>query len=200
MNVAGLILAGGLARRMGRGQKALLPLGGRHLIGHVIERLSPQVAPLALNVNAELDQFSELGLHIVSDTVPGFAGPLAGVLAGLEWIRRLSPVPDFLLTAPTDAPFLPDDLCARLAAAAEDEAADIAVASSGERTHPVVALWRPSLSKDLRKALIEDDIRKIDRFTAVHRTVHVDWSLDGGDPFFNINRPEDLEAAETLLG
>jgi molybdopterin-guanine dinucleotide biosynthesis protein A len=199
MSVAAIILAGGLARRMGGGQKALVELGGRHLVGHAIERLLPQAAPLALNINVEDPAFEELGLPLIGDTVPGFAGPLAGVLAGLQWANAQAPAPIWLLTAPTDAPFLPPDLVERLLAAAECEDAEVAVATSGERTHPVVALWRVSLTDALHEALVGRDIRKIDRFTAERRTVHVEWTTDCGDPFFNVNKPQDLEAAEALL-
>jgi len=199
MSVAAIILAGGLARRMGGGQKALLTLGGRHLVSHAIERLMPQSAPLALNVNVDDPAFEALGLPLVQDTVPDFAGPLAGVLAGLEWANEQSPAPDWLLSAPTDAPFLPGDLVERLVAAAENENAEVAVAMSDGRTHPVVALWRTSLRDALHEALVEHDIRKIDRFTAARRTVHVEWEIKGGDPFFNVNKPQDLEAAEALL-
>lgn len=199
MSVAAIILAGGLARRMGGGQKALVQLGGRHLVGHAIERITPQAAPVALNVNVDDPAFEALGLPIVKDTVPDFAGPLAGVLAGLEWAAAQAPAPLWLLSAPTDAPFLPDDLVERLQKAAQDADAEVAVAMSGERTHPVVALWRTELRDALHEALVERDIRKIDRFTAERQTVHVEWDTTGGDPFFNVNKPQDLEAAEALL-
>lgn len=199
MSVAGLILAGGLARRMGGGQKALVQLGGRHLVGHAIARLAPQVAPLALNINVDDPAFEALGLPLVRDTVPDFAGPLAGVLAGLEWASAQTDAPDWLLTAPTDAPFLPDDLTGRLLDAAAREDAEVSVAMSGDRTHPVVALWRVNLRDALHDALVNRDIRKIDRFTGGRRTVHVEWETAGGDPFFNVNTPQDLEAAEALL-
>jgi molybdopterin-guanine dinucleotide biosynthesis protein A len=199
MSVAAIILAGGLARRMGGGQKALLHLGGRHLVGHAIERIAPQAAQVALNVNVDDPAFGSLDLPLVKDTVPDFAGPLAGILAGLEWAAAQSPVPEWLLSAPTDAPFLPGDLVERLLAAAVREDAEVSVAESGDRTHPVVALWRTDLRDALHDALVVRDIRKIDRFTAERRTVLVEWSTDGGDPFFNVNKPHDLEAAEALL-
>lgn len=197
MSIAGLILAGGLARRMGGGQKALVELGGRPLIAHAIDRLSPQVGPLALNVNSDDAAFGRLGLPLVPDTVPGFAGPLAGVLAGMDWATELPEPPGWLLTAPTDAPFLPEDLVSRLLAAADD--ADVAVAMSDGRTHPVAALWRLSLRPALHEALVERDVRKIDRFTGEHHTVHVEWDTGSGDPFFNVNTPHELAEAETLL-
>ncbi|WP_416896519.1 MAG: molybdenum cofactor guanylyltransferase MobA [Minwuia sp.] len=200
MSVAGVILAGGQARRMGGGQKALLELKGRHLIGHVIARITPQADPLALNVNTPHPAYDALGLPQIADSVSGYPGPLAGILSGLEWAALQEPAPDWLLSAPTDAPLLPDDLAERLIEAADREDAEIAVATSGGRTHPVVALWRVGLAAPLRQALVEDDVRKIDRFTAGRRTVHVEWDTAGGDPFFNINRPEDLAEAETILG
>lgn len=200
MTTVGLILAGGLARRMGGGQKALLELGGKPLIAHAIERLRPQVDALALNVNAETARYGAFGLPLVADTVPDFAGPLAGVLAGMEWAAENRPDALYLLSAPTDAPFLPHDMLARLMAALQAEDAAVAVARSGERHHPVAALWRLSLREDLRRALTERDIRKIDRFTAEHRTATAGWPDVPADPFFNVNRPEDLARAAELLG
>ena len=200
MKAVGVILAGGLARRMGGGQKALLELDGRPLIAHAIERLGPQVAQLVLNVNAEAERYAALGLPLARDTVPGFAGPLAGVLAGMDWAAEHRPEAELLLSAPTDAPFLPHDMAARLGAALEAENAAVAVAASGERHHPVAALWRMSLREELRRALTERDIRKIDLFTAEHRTATVTWPDIPADPFFNVNRPEDLARAEALLG
>ncbi|WP_206420097.1 molybdenum cofactor guanylyltransferase MobA [Minwuia thermotolerans] len=200
MKPVGVILAGGLARRMGGGQKALLELGRRPLVAHAIARLTPQVAALALNVNAEMAAYERFGLPLVADTVPGFAGPLAGILAGMDWAAGAHPEGSLLLSAPTDAPFLPDDMAARLGAALTDEAAAVAVCASGGRHHPVAALWRMDLRESLREALTARDIRKIDRFTAEHRVALVEWPATPSDPFFNVNRPEDLTRAEALLG
>jgi len=199
MRVAGLVLAGGLARRMGGGQKALVVLAGRPLVAHVLDRMAAQADPIALNVNDTLDSFRPFGRPLVPDTVKGFPGPLAGVLAGLRWAETLDPKPEWLLTVPTDAPFLPSDLTAQLLAAAADASTEVAVAESAGRTHPVVALWRVDLADALEDALLMRDIRKIDRFTGERRTVHVTWDTTDGDPFFNVNRPEDVDDAAARM-
>ncbi len=195
-DVAGLVLAGGLARRMGGGAKALQPLAGRPLLAHVLERVVPQCQATALNANGDPRLYEGFGHPVLADVVDGFAGPLAGVLTGLEWLG-LTPA-EWLLTVPTDAPFLPLDLVQRLHAAA-GEGTETVVARSHGRSHPVVALWHRSLLQPLRVALIEQDIRKIDRFTAAHKTLHVDWPTAAGDPFVNINTPDELAAAEVAL-
>lgn len=196
--VAGLVLAGGLARRMGGGAKALKHLAGRPLLAHVLDRITPQCGALALNANDDPTAYGTFGHPVLPDVVGGFAGPLAGVLTGLEWLEGADRA-SWLLTVPTDAPFLPSDLVQRLLAAATAGDVEVAVARSDGRTHPVVALWHRSLLAPLRTALVEQDIRKIDRFTAMHRTVHVDWPMTGGDPFLNINTPEELAAAEARI-
>jgi len=194
-SVVGLVLAGGLARRMGGGAKALKHLAGRPLLAHVLARIAPQCRAIVLNANEDPTAYGAFGYPVLPDVVTGFAGPLAGVLTGLEWLDRTHEA-DWLLTVPTDAPFLPMDLVPRLHSAA-DESTETVVARSDGRTHPVVALWHRSLLQPLRVALIEQDVRKIDRFTAGRHTVHVDWPTAGGDPFLNINTPEELVAAET---
>lgn len=194
-SVTGLVLAGGLARRMGGGAKALKHLAGRTLLAHVLARIAPQCQAIVLNANGDPTDYETFGYPVLADVVDGFAGPLAGVLTGLEWLDRTREA-DWLLTVPTDAPFLPDDLVARLLAGTP-EGTEVAVARSDGRTHPVVALWHRSLLQPLRTALVAQDIRKIDRFTAGRQTVHVDWPTAGGDPFLNINTPEELVAAET---
>jgi molybdopterin-guanine dinucleotide biosynthesis protein A len=194
--VAGVLLAGGLSRRMGGGDKNLKPLGGRPVLAHVIERVRPQVATLALNANGDPARFAEYGLPVVADTIAGFAGPLAGVLAGLDWAAEAAPGCGWLLSAPTDAPFLPKDLVRRLL---EPSArADVAVAASAGRSHPVAALWAAALRVPLRAAL-ERGVRKVEDFTRDYRVVTVEFPTEPIDPFFNLNRPEDLEEAERLL-
>ena len=197
-SVAGLVLAGGLARRMGGGAKALKHLAGRPLLAHVLDRIAPQCQAIVLNANGDPGAYETFGYPVLPDVVAGFAGPLAGVLTGLEWLHQTREA-DWLLTVPTDAPFLPDDLVTRLLAGTREDA-EIAVARSDGRTHPVVALWHRTLLQPLRTALVAQDIRRIDRFTAGRQTVHVDWPTAGGDPFLNINTPEELEAAETRFG
>ncbi len=198
-SVAGLLLAGGRATRMGGGDKCLRPLAGRPLLAHVIERLRPQADPLLLNANGDPTRFAGFGLPVVADGVPGFAGPLAGILAGLEWTRDRLPDHPLLLSAPTDAPFLPPDLVARLAEARRREGAAIAMAGSGGRIHPVAGLWPVALADDLRRALTEEGLRKVDAWTARHGVAVAEFPIGAVDPFFNANRPEDLSEAERLI-
>ena len=195
--IVGLLLAGGGARRMGGGDKCLRSLGGRPLLAHVIERLAPQVDALILNANGQPGRFAAFGLPVVADSIPGMAGPLAGILTGMEWLRANRPEITMMVSTPTDGPFLPLDLVARLAAA--KDGARIACARSNGRTHPPIALWDVSLADDLRRAMVEEEMRKIDLWTARHDLVHGDWPVQPFDPFFNANRPEDLEQAESLL-
>jgi molybdenum cofactor guanylyltransferase len=195
VRIAGIVLAGGLARRMGGGDKGLRLLAGRPLIAWVIERARPQVEALALNANGDPARFKGLGLPVVPDGVPGFAGPLAGVLAGLDWARGLGGV-SHVASFATDAPFLPRDLVVRLAAALE-AGADLACAASGGRAQPVFGLWPVALAGDLRAAL-EAGVRKVDEWTARFRLAEVAFEAAPVDPFFNANRPDDLAAAEAL--
>jgi molybdenum cofactor guanylyltransferase len=197
--VVGVLLAGGQARRMGGGDKCLRPLGGRPILAHVIARARPQVRHLLLNANGDPARFAAFELPVAADVVPGFAGPLAGVLTGLEWARAHHPDCPRVATIATDTPFFPRDLVARLLAAAEREGADLACAASGGRAHPVFGLWPVRLAPDLRRAMTEDEVRKVDVWTARHRLVQVDFPALPFDPFFNTNRPEDLAAAEALL-
>ncbi len=197
--VVGLLLAGGRARRMGGGDKCLLPLAGRPLLEHVIHRARPQVARLVLNANGDPARFAAFGLPVVADTIEGFAGPLAGVLAGLDWMARRGSGADWLATFATDTPFFPFDLVARMREAVACEGADLACAASGGRAHPVFGLWPLALREDLERAMREEGLRKIDRFTARYRLATVEWPVGDIDPFFNVNRVEDLEAAEARL-
>jgi molybdopterin-guanine dinucleotide biosynthesis protein A len=184
---------------MGGGQKCLRLLAGRTLLERVIGIVGDQVDTLALNANGDPECFAGYGLPVLRDVVGGFAGPLAGVLTGMDWARRRAPRASCLLTVPADAPFLPRDTVSRLRAALEAEAAEIAFASSAGRLHPVVGLWSVALRDDLRSALVEEEIRKIDRWAARHRVARVEWPCQPIDPFFNVNRPEDLAEAEKLL-
>jgi molybdopterin-guanine dinucleotide biosynthesis protein A len=189
----GVLLAGGLARRMGGGDKPLVRVAGRALLDHVIERLRPQVAALALNANGDAQRFSPWGLPVLADDVPDNPGPLAGVLAGMVWARAQGAA--WLVTVAADTPFIPRDLVARLHAARG--AYKIAVACSGGRTQPTVALYAASLEPDLRAALIAGE-RKIDRWTARHGEGRADWPDAPVNHFFNVNTPEDAKAAEAL--
>lgn len=197
--VAGVLLAGGLARRMGGGDKCLRPLAGRPILAHIIDRVRPQVAHLVLNANGDPARFGRFSLPVAEDTVEGFAGPLAGVLAGMEWTREMHPDCAWVASVPTDAPFLPTDLVARLMAEIRRSEADMACATSGGRAHPVVGLWPVRLADALRRAMVEEGIRKVDVWTARYRLAPVAFPVDPVDPFFNTNRPEDLETAEALL-
>lgn len=197
--VAGLLLAGGQARRMGGGDKCLVRLGGRTLLERVIERARPQAGPLVLSANGDPARFAGFGLPVAADSVPGFAGPLAGVLAGMEWAAANAPEARFLASIATDTPFFPDDLVARLLAPVEAGEAEIACAASGGRTHPVFALWPVRLAGDLRRALALEGLRKIDLWTARYRTAAVEFGCEPHDPFFNLNTPEDVAEAERLL-
>ncbi len=198
--VAGVLLAGGLSRRMGGGDKCLRPLAGKTILARVIERARPQVAALMLNANGDPARFAGFGLPVRADGIAGFAGPLAGILAGMAWAREALPQASFLASFACDAPFLPRDLVARLLAAVAAEGADIASARSGGQSHPVFALWPVALHGALAKALVEEGLRKVDLWTARYRLVEVDFAATPVDPFFNANRPEDLAEAAMLLG
>ena len=194
-----VLLAGGLARRMGGGDKCLREVAGRPLLSHVIERILPQVDHVVLNANGDPERFSEFGLPVIADVVEGNAGPLAGILTGLDWAARHVTECEWVVSVPTDAPFLPMDYVARMMAAIEDEDAELACASTNGRTHPVAGLWALQLMLELRSALIDEDIRKIDQWTVRYRLADVEFSSEPIDPFFNANRPEDLKAAEVIL-
>lgn len=201
--IAGVILAGGLSRRMGGGDKGRLDLGGKSMIEHVIARFSPQVEALALNANGDPGRFADLGLPVVADTVGDFAGPLAGVLAGMRWAISCSADITHIATVSADAPFIPEDLVARLAGMIAHESNAICVARSCEELHPVIGLWPVHLADDLEAALA-DGVRKVLRWTDRHGTVPVDFATVeiGGetvDPFFNANTPGEMTEARRLL-
>jgi molybdopterin-guanine dinucleotide biosynthesis protein A len=194
----GAILAGGLSRRMGGGDKAMKVVRGRTILERVIARIGPQCDGLVLNANGDPARFAAFALPIVPDTVEGFAGPLAGLLAALDWTAANRPKADWILSAPTDCPFLPRDLVTKLQQARLDQDAQLAVASSGKRVHPVIGLWPVALRDELRHALTVDNIRKVDLWTARYRVATVPWPLEPLDPFFNANDADDLAEAERL--
>jgi molybdenum cofactor guanylyltransferase len=194
----GLVLAGGLARRMGGGDKARIKIGGKTILARVLATLTPQCAGLIINANGDPARFADTGLPVVADSVPDFAGPLAGILAGLDWAAAHAPDIAEVVSVPGDCPFLPADLVARLAAARRAAGLPLACARSGEWRHPVVGLWRVDLRHDLRKALVEEDLRKIEIWTARHGVAIADWPAAPVDPFFNVNTPEDAAAAERI--
>ncbi|MXY38340.1 MAG: molybdenum cofactor guanylyltransferase MobA [Rhodospirillaceae bacterium] len=195
----GVLLAGGRARRMGGGDKCLRRLAGRPLLAHAIERIAPQVGRLVLNANGDPGRFAAFGLPVAADILPGQPGPLAGVLTGMAWAAANAPDAGWILTAATDAPFLPPDLAERLRAAIRRDGADMACAASAGRHHPVIGLWPVGLRDDLEAALRDEGITKVDRWTARYRLAVAEFDAGPPDPFFNANRPEDLETAERLL-
>jgi len=196
--IIGCILAGGLARRMGGGDKGLIRLGGLPLLDHVIERLKPQVERIVLNANGNPARFAPYDLPVVPDPVEGFAGPLAGVLAGLRWVAAEVPEASHVVTAATDTPFLPRDLVVRFTEALEENGAELAVAASGGRHHPVFGLWPVAIADDLERAMVDEGLRKVDRFTARYRLAVAESAARPYDPFFNANAPDDLAEAERI--
>ncbi|MGJ5090948.1 molybdenum cofactor guanylyltransferase MobA [Bradyrhizobium oligotrophicum] len=197
-SIPGVLLAGGRAQRMGGGDKPLRMVDGRTILERVIARLAPQCSRLILNANGDPARFAGNGLAVVPDGVAGFPGPLAGILAGLDWVAAHMPEARWMLSAAGDCPFLPRDLVARLATARAAEEAELAVAASGGQTHPVIGLWPVGLREDLRHALVAEDIRKVTRFTARYKVATVSWPSVPLDPFFNANTALDLAEAERL--
>ncbi len=194
----GVLLAGGLARRMGGGDKPLRTIGGKTILDRAIGALRPQCDGLILNANGDPERFAVTGLPVVPDDVPGFAGPLAGVLAALDWCAANRPGTEWVVSVAADSPFLPSDLVARLHEARERTGVPIAQAETNGRNHPVNALWRVDLRGDLRHALVEEELRKVGAWTARHGAVDVHWDSDPVDPFFNANTPEDIAEADAL--
>jgi len=194
----GLILNGGLARRLGGVDKGLVPLGGRPMIARAIGRLRPQCAALAISANGDPAQFAEFGLPVLADEPQDFAGPLAGVLAGLEFCLRQGLHLTFVASLPADAPFAPENFVARLHAARRASGTTVAVAGSGGRTHYVAALWPVALASELRRALVDDGLRRVEDFQARFPLALAEWPSVPVDPFFNINSPDDLARAEAL--
>ncbi|WP_299969855.1 molybdenum cofactor guanylyltransferase MobA [uncultured Roseobacter sp.] len=197
----GVILAGGQATRMGGGDKGLLRLGGQTLLARVVARLEPQVAGVALNANGDPARFAATGLPVLADRVAGFPGPLAGVLAGLDWAAEQGA--DTIVTAAADTPFFPQDLVPQLLLASEGMAAPLALAATpdparGTARHPTFGLWPVALREDLRTALA-GGLRKVVLWTDAHNARTATFPVVGFDPFFNVNTPGDLTRAEALL-
>ena len=193
----GVILAGGLARRMGGGDKPMQLIDGRTILDRVIARFSPQCDDLVLNANGDPARFAGFGLPIVADSVTDYPGPLAGVLAALDWTAQNRPEAPWVASAPGDCPFLPHDLVARLQAARAEVDATLAVAQSGAQRHPVAGLWRVDLREELREALLSG-VRKIERWTGRYPIAVATWAAEPVDPFFNVNTAEDLDEARRL--
>lgn len=190
-DLAVVVLAGGLARRMGGGDKPLRLLAGRPMLDHVLGRLAGQAERVALNANGDAARFAAWGLPVLTDPLPDHPGPLAGILAGMEWAAGLGA--EWVVSAPGDCPFLPLDYVARLRGAGP-----LACASSGGQAHPPCGIWPVALRCDLRAALLAGE-RKIDRWTARHGVARVEWPVAPVDPFFNANTADDLAVAEALL-
>jgi molybdopterin-guanine dinucleotide biosynthesis protein A len=193
-----VLLAGGLARRMGGGDKPMRTIGGKTILARVIARLAPQCDGLILNANGDPARFASFGLPVIADGVADFPGPLAGILAALDWMAANRPGVKRLLSAAADCPFLPRDLVAKLENARATENAELAVAASDGQAHPVIGLWSVHLRDELRHALIKEDIRKIDRWTARYPLATVTWPVTPVDPFFNANTIDDIAEAERL--
>ncbi len=200
--VAGVVLAGGLSRRMGGGDKGLKHIGGRSILDRVIARLAPQVGPMALNANGDPARFAHLGLPVIADSFDGYAGPLAGVLSALDWAAGLGR--ERVVTVAGDTPFFPRDLVRRFVQVAAEEQARIVLAgvadpARGVVRQPTFGLWPVELREDLRRAL-DEGTRKVVAWSDRHETATAVFDgADGPDPFFNINTPHDIRQAEALL-
>ena len=194
----GVILAGGLSRRMGGNDKALLPLAGRTLLDHVTERLVLQCERVIVNANGDPSRFRRVQMPVVSDSIADHPGPLAGILAALEWSAANQPEIAWVVSAPADTPFVPRDLVLRLHEACSETRKLIVCAASGSQVHFAVSLWPVSLRHDLRQALVDQGIRSMRDWISRHDHAEISWPIKPVDPFFNINTPEDLTYAETL--
>jgi molybdenum cofactor guanylyltransferase len=192
----GLVLAGGLARRMGGGDKGLIRIGRESILERALARLGPQCAGMVINANGDPARFAAFRLAVVADDVEGFAGPLAGILAGLDWLAANAPAVGWLASVPGDCPFLPRNLVSRLHAARAAAGVPLACAKSGDWRHPVVGLWPVSLRADLRRAVVSEGLRKIEVWTARHGVALAEWPAEPVDPFFNVNTPEDAAQAQ----
>jgi len=194
----GLVLAGGLARRMGGGDKMRIRIGGATILDRVLACLSAQCRRLAINANGDPDRFADTGLPVLPDEVAGFVGPLAGVLAGLDFLAAKGRDIEWMLSVPGDCPFLPDDLVERLHEARRAKGVPLACARSGDWRHPVVGLWPVALREDLRRAVVNEDLHKIEAWTQRHGVAIADWPAEPVDPFFNVNTPEDVATADRI--
>jgi len=195
----GLILDGGRGRRMGGADKGLVPLAGRPMLTYGVDRLRPQCAALAISANGDPARFSAFELPVLPDDPPDFSGPLAGIVAGLDHCARNAPRLVYAASLAADTPFAPGDFVARLHEARRRSGAEIAVAASGGRAHHVAALWPVALADELRRALVDERLSKVESVLRRFRVAMVDWPATRFDPFFNVNTPEDLARAEALL-
>ena len=196
--IPGVLLAGGLARRMGGGDKPMRIIAGKTILERVIARIGTQCDGLILNANGDPARFAKFDLPVIADNVVDFPGPLAGVLAGLDWVAKSRPQAKWMLSAAGDCPFLPRDLVVRLDQERRQQNAELAVAASGGRTHPVIGIWSVRLREELRQALVVEGLRKIDRWTSRYPLATVTWPTAPFDPFFNANTIDDLAEADRL--
>ena len=194
----GVVLAGGLARRMGGGDKPLREIGGRTILARVIARLEPQCECLVINANGDPRRFASFGIPVIADGVQDYPGPLAGILAALDWAAANRPDAAWILSAPGDCPFLPRDLVARLSHALLADNSELAIAASQGQSHPVIGLWNVALRDVLRRALVVEGLRKVGQWTARYRPATVTWPAEPLDPFFNANTVDDLAEGERL--
>jgi molybdopterin-guanine dinucleotide biosynthesis protein A len=198
-SVVGIILAGGLARRMGGGDKCLLPLVGKTLLQRTIERAQPQVNSLLLNANGNSLRFARTRLPVVPDIYPNNLGPLGGIHTGLRWMKTNRPNAEWLASFASDTPFFPTNLIACLLDAAAAKHAQLAIATSNSRAHPIFALWHTSLIDKIEQQLETGDVPRLQDWIKQQKLVEVEFTADGYDPFFNINTPQDLYAAEPMV-
>ncbi|MEZ5647443.1 MAG: molybdenum cofactor guanylyltransferase MobA [Alphaproteobacteria bacterium] len=192
--LAGVILAGGLSHRMGGEDKFLKICADKPLIAYAIDCLKSQIDHLALNINGDYPQLTEFLLPFIADTIPGHLGPLAGILSGMEWAHTLSPAVSYIVTVPSDTPFLPKDLCRRLCEAKGSQTQIVLAASKG-KVHATVGLWSIHLKADLYKALVHGNVRKVVTWAQNYKPVIVEFPVSKIDPFFNINTQRDLMRA-----
>jgi molybdenum cofactor guanylyltransferase len=194
----GVVLAGGRARRLGGDDKARIRIGDKTILERILTTLASQCSQLIINANGDPRRFADTGLSVVADDPADYAGPLAGILAGLDWTADHAPEIEWIVTTPSDCPFLPPDLVGRLHLARIEAGALLACVASGQRRHPVVALWPLSLRADLRHALLNEGVRKVENWATRHRIAVATWPATPIDPFFNVNTTEDVAEANRL--
>ena len=197
--IVGVILAGGLARRMGGGDKSLLRIGGRKILDYVVESSCAQLNTVIINANGDPKRFAAFDLPVQADIVPDFAGPLAGVVSAMAWVKQNQPNVTHIITMAADTPFFPKDYVTRMVDMMQFQEKRLACASYQGRTQPVFGLWPIDLFDDLYKALVEDDLRKVDRFTAPYGVADVPFDELAANPFFNVNTPQDIALGEQQL-
>jgi molybdopterin-guanine dinucleotide biosynthesis protein A len=198
-DTVGVILAGGQARRMGGGDKALLMLAGETLLGRAIARAKPQVQDLIINANGDPARFAVYGLPVIADRVQGFLGPLAGILSALEWMRAHRPNARWLASFACDSPIFPTDMVEQLVSLARETQSRITVAESGGRTHPVFAVWSAEIAETSESVLVKDGFRKVEDWIAGFPHRSLGFSVDPVDPFLNVNTPGQLAFAEDFI-